>query len=158
ALDGMPHPTDAEVVREGEFFTIARTEFLKFLDQHPQARAAAMHMVGVLYRRALREREDGALRSAPQRVAACLLNHSCVRQARGAKVLVHATQAELAARLGTVREVVARIFGDFEQRGLIERTPQGVYVSDWDGLHAEAGLEPPSQAELAARGLPATPS
>ena len=158
ALDGMPHPTDAEVVREGEFFTITRTELLKFLDQHPQARAAAAQMVGTLYRRALREREDVALRSAPQRVAEFLLNNSCVRQADGAKVLVHATQAELAARLGTVREVVARIFGDFEQRGLIERTPSGIYVSDWDGLHAEAGLEPPSDAELAARGLPAAPS
>lgn len=158
ALDGMPHPTDAQVVREGEFFTIPRTELLKFFDQYPQARAAATQMIGVLYRRALREREDVALRSAPQRVAEFLLNQSCVRQADGAKVLVHATQSELAARLGTVREVVARIFGDFEQRGLIERTPQGIFVSDWDGLHSEAGLEPPSTAELAARGLDADPA
>jgi CRP/FNR family transcriptional regulator len=158
ALDGMPHPTDAEVVRDGEFFTMARADLLRFLDQHPQARAAAVQMIGMLYRRALREREDVALRPAPQRVAEFLLNSSCVRQADGAKVLVHATQAELAARLGTVREVVARIFGDFEQRGLIERTPQGIFVSDWDGLHAEAGLDPPSQAERAARGLHADPS
>src|SRR5262245_52886805 len=41
AVDGMPHPTDAEVVRAGEFFTMPRANFLKFLDEHPEIRAAA---------------------------------------------------------------------------------------------------------------------
>lgn len=151
ALDGMEHPTDAEVVRSGEFFTISRTNFLRFLDEHPEIRARASKMIGSLYRRNLKEREDVALRPVPQRVAEFLLRHSCVRQDDGAKVLVHATQAELAARLGTVREVVARIFADFSQRGLIERTENGIFVSDWDGLHAEAGLDSADAEEMASR-------
>ena len=157
ALDGMPHPTDAEVVRAGEFFTISRAAFLDFLGQNPDIRAKATQMVGLLYRRSLQEREDVALRPVPQRVAEFLLRHACVRQADGAKVLVHATQAELAARLGTVREVVARIFGDFTERGLIERTDHGVFISDWDGLHIEAGLDPADDAELSARTAGTTP-
>jgi CRP/FNR family transcriptional regulator len=153
AVDGMPHPTDAEVVRAGEFFTMPRAKFLEFLDAHPEIRAAASKMIGALYRRNLKEREDVALHPVPQRVAEFLLAHACVRQADGARVLVHATQAELAARLGTVREVVARIFADFTQRGLIEREDHGIYVSDWDGLHAEAGLDPPHQSEIGGRGV-----
>ena len=150
-LDGMPHPTDAEVVRAGEFFTMPRANFLRFLGEHPEIRATAGQMIGALYRRNLKEREDVALHPVPQRVAEFLLTHACVRQDDGARVLVHATQAELAARLGTVREVVARIFADFGQRGLIERADHGIYISDWNGLHAEAGLEMPDRAELDAR-------
>ncbi len=152
ALDGMEHPTDAEVVRAGEFFTITRANLLKFLDEHPDVRAKAAQMIGALYRRNLKEREDVALRPVPQRVAEFLLRHACVRQDDGAKVLVHATQAELAARLGTVREVVARIFADFGQRGLIERGDHGIFISDWDGLHAEAGLDPAGEEEMSTRG------
>jgi CRP/FNR family transcriptional regulator len=151
ALDGLPHPTDAEVVRAGEFFTMPRANFLKFLGEQPAIRAKAGEMIGALYRRNLKEREDVALHPVPQRVAEFLLTNACVRQSDGARVLVHATQAELAARLGTVREVVARIFADFGQRGLIERTDHGIYISDWNGLHAEAGLEPPDPTEMDAR-------
>jgi CRP/FNR family transcriptional regulator len=141
ALDGMEHPTDAEVVRAGWFFTMTRDDLLRFFVENPAIRERAAQMVGALYRRSLKEREDVALRAVPQRVAEFLLRHACVRQDDGAKVLVNATQAELAARLGTVREVVARIFADFSQRGLIERGDNGIFISDWDGLHAEAGLD-----------------
>jgi CRP/FNR family transcriptional regulator len=157
-LDGMAHPTDAEVVRAGEFFTMPRATFLRFLGEHPGIRAAAGQMIGALYRRNLKEREDVALHPVPQRVAEFLLSHACVRQADGARVLVHATQAELAARLGTVREVVARIFADFGQRGLIERTDHGIYISDWNGLHAEAGLDSPHREEMSAREGNASPA
>src|ERR1043166_5389542 len=152
ALDDMDHPTDAEVVRAGEFFTISRTNLQKFLAEPAEIRPRITHTIGALYRRSLKEREDVALRPVPQRVAEFLLSHACVRQADGAKVLVHATQAALAARLGTVREVVARIFADFGQRGLIGRGDSGIFISDWDGLHAEAGLDPASAEELKARG------
>lgn len=157
ALDGMPHPTDAEVVRAGEFFTITRTNFLRFLGEFPEIRARTTEMIGALYRRNLKEREDVALRPVPQRVAEFLLQHACVRQDDGARVLIHATQAELAARLGTVREVVSRIFADFQQRGLIERTEQGIYVSDWAGLHGEAGIESDEVGVEARGAAPATP-
>jgi len=157
AIDGLEHPTDAEVVRAGEFFTISRDNLLKFLGEHPDVRAKATQMIGALYRRSLREREDVALRPVPQRVAEFLMRHACVRQSDGAKVLVHATQAELAARLGTVREVVARIFADFGQRGLIERTDAGIFIADWEGLRAEAGADSGDDVELNSRGGGATP-
>jgi CRP/FNR family transcriptional regulator len=152
ALDDMEHPTDAEVVRAGEFFTISRANLNKFLEERPEFRPRITQMIGALYRRSLKEREDVALRPVPQRVAEFLLRHACVRQDDGAKVLVHATQAELAARLGTVREVVARIFADFGQRGLIERGEHGIFISDWDGLHAEAGLDPSDGEAPAVKG------
>lgn len=142
ALDGMPYPTDASVVRAGEFFTIDAAAFRGFVAEHPKVRDRATTMVGALYRHILRDREDVALRPAAQRVAAFLLQHACVRQADGARVLLNATQTEIAASLGTVREVVSRVFSDFENRGLLERNDHGTFISDWDGLRAEAGIDP----------------
>jgi CRP/FNR family transcriptional regulator len=152
ALDGYDHPTDAEVVRAGEFFVISRANFLKFLDEHPETRMAATRMVGALYRRSLKEREDVALRPVPERLADFLIRHACQRQGVGARVLLHATQAEMAARLGTVREVVARVFADFEQRGIIARSENVVFVPDWEALYAEAGLNPATAEEAAFLG------
>src|SRR5215831_6952928 len=103
ALDGCLHPTDAEVVRTGEFFMISRANLIGFLGDHPDIRAHATAMVATSYRRSLREREDAALRPVPERLADFLRRHACQRQAAGSRVLVHATQAEIAARLGTVR-------------------------------------------------------
>lgn len=48
-----------------------------------------------------------------------------------------ATQAALAEELGTVREVVVRILGEFRQAGLLSGTGRGRYlVTDAEGLRA----------------------
>ncbi len=139
ALDGLPHATDAHVTRTGEFFTISRDAFVRCLDEHPAVRAKTAATLGAVYRRVMMERESVSLRPVPQRVAEFLLRHGCVRESNGARVLIHATQAEIAARLGTVREVVSRILTDFRQRGLLARdAADGILIPDWEGLAAEA--------------------
>lgn len=141
-LDGLPHPTGAEVSRAGAFFEIARPTMLQLFDRYPDVRMRSVEAVGRIYRRSVRDREDVVLRPVPERLARFLLEHSCVRQQDGAKVLVHATQSEIAARLGTVREVVARTLSDFIARGLVSRTDSGLFVDDWAGLQAMGNVEP----------------
>lgn len=141
SLDGLPHPADAEITRSGTFFRLDRAALTKVFDAHPELRSAATQSVGLLYRQNVQDREDMALRPVPQRLARFLLEHACTRQADGAKVLLHATQAEVAARLGTVREVVARTLGEFASQGLIARTPHGIFIDDWSGLRSVAGGE-----------------
>jgi len=141
-LDGLPHASDAIVVRGGEFFMIRPDGFRKFATEFPDVWPAAVRLMGRQLRRNLQEREDIALRPVSERLAQFLIENSCVRQTDGAKVLVDATQSEIAARLGTVREVVARVFADFGKRGLIERSKAGVFIEDWEGLHAIAGMAP----------------
>lgn len=147
ALDGLKHPTNAEVLRAGEFFTIRLEAFMTFLREHPEIRDTITEMLGRRLRRNLREREDIALRPVSERVAHFLVANACVRQSDGAKVLVEATQSEMAARLGTVREVVARVFASFSREGIIERTRDGIFVRDWDALRAQAGMEPEEHAD-----------
>jgi CRP-like cAMP-binding protein len=141
-LDGLAHPTAAEVSRAGAFFELPRTSALQLFDRFPDVRSRAVESVGRMYRRSVRDREDVVLRPVPERLARFLIEHACVRQSDGAKVLVHATQSEIAARLGTVREVVARTLSDFIARGLVSRTDSGLFVDDWSGIHAVASIEP----------------
>jgi len=142
ALDGFPHPQDARVVRDGTFYVVERDAFLRFLDEHPDLRTEIMAMVGRLYRRSLVDREEIAMRHVDERLARFLIEQACMRQTDGARILLHATHSEIAAHLGSVREVVARAFASFATRGLVERTPHGIFVADWDGLREQAGLAP----------------
>lgn len=141
-LDGLPHASDAIVVRAGEFFAIRSDAFRQFAREFPDVWPAAVRMMGRQLRRNLQEREDIALRPVSERLAQFLIENACVRQGSGAKVLIEATQSEIAARLGTVREVVARVFADLARRGVIERSKDGIFIIDWDGLHAVAGVAP----------------
>lgn len=141
SLDGLPHPADGEVTRTGTFFRLDRAALSRIFDAHPEIRANATQSVGLLYRQNVRDLEDMALRPVSQRLAKFLIDHACIRQTDGAKVLLHATQAEVAARLGTVREVVARSLGEFAAEGLIARTPHGIFIDDWAGMRAVAGEE-----------------
>ncbi len=142
SLDGLPHASDAIVVRAGEFFSIRPDAFRQFGREYPDVWPAAVRLMGRQLRRNLQEREDIALRPVSERLAQFLIENACVRQTSGAKVLIEATQSEVAARLGTVREVVARVFADLARRGLIERSKDGIFIVDWDGLHAIAGVAP----------------
>jgi CRP/FNR family transcriptional regulator len=143
SLDGLPHPADAEVTRAGAFFRIPRKQLTDLLDAHPAVRQKATTSVGLLYRQGVLDREAVVLQPVPQRLARFLLDHACLRQGDGAKVLTHATQSDIASRLGTVREVVARTLGEFAAQGLISRTPYGIFVDDWVGLSRFAGDEQP---------------
>jgi CRP/FNR family transcriptional regulator len=139
--DGGPHPTDARVVRGGTFFVVERSEFQRFVAEHPAAQRSVVRMIARLYRRGLRERDDVIALQVRQRLARFLLRHTCVRGADGARILLHAGHAEIAARLGTVREVVARSFAALAVEGLVARAGPTLYVADWDGLVGEAAFD-----------------
>jgi CRP-like cAMP-binding protein len=142
AIDGLPHPDEARAIRGGEFFVMERAAFTRFLDTNPDARTDVAAAVGRLFRRSLVERDRMAFLSVNARFARFLLERTCVRVKNGARILLRATHAELAPRLGSVREVVARACSSFIERGLISRTRHGLFVTDRAGLLEAAGFDP----------------
>jgi len=147
AIDGGPHLTTVQAVRSGEFFTISRACFRQFLDEYSDIERAVVRDLCRGIRINVQGRSDIALRPVSERIARLLVEHACLRQEDGARVLLDATQAEIAARVGTVREVVARVFSQFTDRGLLERTSHGIFIADWDGLCAEAAMVPEGTGE-----------
>ncbi|NLE75711.1 MAG: Crp/Fnr family transcriptional regulator [Chloroflexi bacterium] len=76
--------------------------------------------------------EDLALRSVRSRLARFLLEHVGEEEAR------RWTQDEMAAQLGTVRDVVGRTLRAFADGGLISIDRQRIVLLDREGLLAEA--------------------
>lgn len=70
-----------------------------------------------------------------QRVARHLLDLA-VRE--DGKLVVYATQQDLADAIGSVREVVSRAVMHFREQRLLERAPRGLIVCDPAGLHRES--------------------
>jgi CRP/FNR family transcriptional regulator len=73
--------------------------------------------------------EEVAFRRLDQRLAALLLARSPVVEAR---------HQDLAVELGSVREIVSRLLGDFEDRGLAILGRGRVEIRDRAGLEALA--------------------
>ena len=138
-LDNLPYANDVRALRGGEFFVVGRAEFLRFLDGRPGVRSRVLATVGQIIRRSMEERDRIVFLPVNARLARFLLERACVRQADGARLLLRETHAEVAIRVGSVREVVARAMADFAKRGLIRRTHRGLFIIDWAGLSAEAG-------------------
>ncbi len=78
--------------------------------------------------------EEVAFRRMDERVAAFLLR-SGRRSAEGPILLTH---QEIAAELGTSREVVSRILKDLEGEGLIRRSRGQILIRDRSALRAKA--------------------
>jgi CRP-like cAMP-binding protein len=78
--------------------------------------------------------EDLALHTVRTRLARCLLS----RTEGDAPSPVHWTHGELAAHIGTVRDVVGRALRTFSREGLIQRKRGQVVITDVAGLRREA--------------------
>ncbi|NMM45493.1 Crp/Fnr family transcriptional regulator [Rhodospirillaceae bacterium KN72] len=79
--------------------------------------------------------EDVAFERLDKRLAQRLLDRA------GSDDIVRATQQELAAELGTAREVASRLLKEFERRGWVALTRGQVALRDRDALHRAATAE-----------------
>jgi CRP/FNR family transcriptional regulator len=73
--------------------------------------------------------EDIAFEPLQQRIARCLLHHTQDMST------IHVTHQDIAAQLGTAREVVSRILKQFENSGWIELSRGKITVTDRTALN-----------------------
>jgi CRP/FNR family cyclic AMP-dependent transcriptional regulator len=116
---------------------LRRADLLDLCRRHP---AVALSIMETLARRMRRFAElvsALAFRAIPERLARHL--DALARSAApGTELDLGLTHAQLAARLGTVRELVARAFSQLEESGIITRTRARVVIRDPAKLAAVA--------------------
>jgi CRP/FNR family transcriptional regulator len=78
--------------------------------------------------------------SVRQRLARVLLE-AAKTDVAGAPKEIPLTHEELAARLGTVREVVSRNLARFQAEGMVKVVKRQIVIADIDALRAEADTE-----------------
>ncbi len=112
---------------------VPRTEVIALLRRHP---AVAVSLLETMARRVRRFADMAgslAFRPVPERLAhyiAATAAEPGRPVAAGATLDLGLTQEQLAARLGTVRELVARAFAQLEERGIISRNRARIVIRD----------------------------
>lgn len=119
--------TDASAV------IIPRALFSRLINDDPAFRRFVLMALGRRMQDVTRLLERVAFASIESRLAAALLE-----MAENAQV--HATQAELAARIGSAREVVTRRLDAFQRSGWVALDRGSVRILDPDALSAAADL------------------
>jgi len=133
ALDGQPSPASVDGLTEGLLYTIPCERFRRIVREHPEVALAVMDRLATEVRRLTDMVEDLALHTVRARLARFLL-----AQAEDPQLSHRWTQEEIAAHIGTVREMVGRTLRAFTAAGLIHRERGRVVVADREGLEREA--------------------
>jgi CRP-like cAMP-binding protein len=138
-FDGGGYIASAVALAPTRVLLIPRAEVLRLCRRHP---AVALAMLATMARRVRHFAGivgDLAFRPVTERVARHLYGAVAGPVAAGARVELALTHAQLAARLGTVRELVARAFAHLEAGGVIARDRSRIVIRDPAALAALAG-------------------
>lgn len=128
--DGLPYPSSAAAEEDSELLFIPRDEFKKVLLAHPIVALEALKVLSHRLRKTAGLVEMLALREVDQRLAAfigqeALLNG--VKTPDGREVTLPPFP-QVAARLGSVREVVSRAMAKLAKEGLVRPLGKGRFL------------------------------
>lgn len=136
---GQANAATVTALEPSKVWLIRREMILKLLDTHPQfagrviqdLAGRVLHLISLV--------EDLSLRSVEARVARLLLENSVSDRVPRQR---WATQNEIAARLGTVPDVISRTLRKLAERGMIQISRHEIRIIDRAGLEGVARIEP----------------
>lgn len=139
-FDGGSYPASALAAEDAEILFISRKDFQAFCLEHPAMALKVIAVVGGRLRRLVGIIEELSFTTVRQRLIALLVRLAQEKgQAgkQGIRIELGASHQELAAELGTVRELVSRNLGRLQAEGLIDVEGREIVVKDLAGLKRE---------------------
>ena len=133
-FEGGACPATVDAVTDVVLLALPRASLHRLVTQHPDLGLALLKDMATYLRRMVDLVDDLALRSVQGRLAGLLL--TLAESAARGDPPRPLTQAEMAARLGTVREVVSRSLRSLETAGVIRVNRGDIQVLDRAGLAA----------------------
>lgn len=134
-FDGGLCPANAEALTDVQLLVLPRDALQRAVESHPPLALALLREFTGRLRHLVDLVDNLALHTVQGRVAGLLLAQA-EAALRGDEV-VPLSQADMAARLGTVREMVGRTLKTFEALGLIRMDRGAITVLDSAGLERE---------------------
>ncbi len=130
-LDGGPNPASTAAVTDATVCVISRADIRRLAQTYPAFAWALIESTARHARHLVLMVEDLSLRSVKARLARLLLVEAQRSTASGeidrSQMI---TQAEMAARLGTVREMIGRVLRDLADDGLIVFDRHRIVIKD----------------------------
>jgi CRP-like cAMP-binding protein len=139
-FDGGNYPASAAASEDAEVLFISRKDFQDFCREHPEVGLKVIAVVGSRLRRLVGFIEDLSFSTVRQRLIALILRlaqASATRSSEGVHVELSKSQQDLAAELGTVRELISRNLGRLQAEGYLDIDGRSIVVKDLAGLKRE---------------------
>ncbi len=139
-IGGTPYEVTAEVVEPVQMKIFGRDEFLHFLQHHVEGNQHAAESLNNEYRATLLDACRLALSNSIAGRMAHLLFHSSSEagtwSSERPEIRLPLTHEDLAAMLGTTRESVTRVLGDFKRRHILSISGNKFRILRKDALEA----------------------
>lgn len=135
---GTPNPASVTALEATRIWRIGRDAMLQLLDTHPHLARLIIQDLADRVTHLISLVEDLSLRTVEARLARLLLEQSVKEKVHRKK---WATQTEIAARLGTVPDVISRTLRKLSERGLIEIARNEIRILDRPELETIAMIE-----------------
>lgn len=132
-FDGGPNPASAMVLEDGIAYVLHRDDIQRLLSEHPRIATSVIRVLASRLRYMVGLVEDLSFKHVSARVAKTLLLHS---EAVEGKTAHRLTQQELAALVGTAREVVGRVLKALEHEGIIDLEQGRITILNRERLEA----------------------
>jgi CRP/FNR family transcriptional regulator len=139
-FDGGNYPASASALEDTEVLFISRKDFQNFCREHPEVALKVIAVVGARLRRLVGIIEDLSFTTVRHRLIALILRliqASGTASKEGVRVELTKTHQDLAAELGTVRELVSRNLSRLQAEGFLEVDGRRIIVKDLAGLKRE---------------------
>jgi CRP-like cAMP-binding protein len=132
-FDGGPFPSTTIAEEDSEVLFLAQDKVRQFMLQHPEAALKSLAVLARKLRMVASMVEQLALMDVSQRLARFLLDEAATSVPKlkdGSSYTLALSHAQIAARLGSVREVVTRGLQKLTQQGIIRVRGQRVTVAN----------------------------
>ena len=139
-FDGGNYPASVSVIDDATLLFVSKQDFQALCLAHPQVALKVLKVVGARLRRLVGIIEELSFTTVRHRLAAFLLRLARTegkRSAHGVEINLPGSNQELAAQIGTVRELVSRNLSRLQSEGVLKIDGRSVIVVDLKALEAE---------------------
>ena len=139
-FDGGNYPASGAAVEAATLLFVSKQDFQALCLAHPQVPLKVLRVVGARLRRLVGIIEELSFTTVRHRLASYLLRlaqDSGQRTAAGVEVALPITNQELAAQIGTVRELVSRNLSRLQAEGMLKIDGRNILISNLKALEDE---------------------
>jgi len=136
-----PNPATVIALEPSTALLVRRDAMIRLLDAHPRLARIMIQKLAARVQHLITLVEDLSLRTVEARMARMLLARGRQGEDQTVSRRRWATQNEMAARLGTVPDVVSRTLRKLASEGMIEVSRHQIKILDIEGLERVAKLE-----------------
>jgi CRP/FNR family transcriptional regulator len=139
-FDGGPYPASAAALEASELLFVSRSDLRAICLEKPEVALKLLQVVGARLRRLVGIIEELSFTTVRHRLISWLLRQAGsegLQTERGVVFSLNASHQELAAQIGTVRELVSRNLARLQAQSFIEMNGRQITILDRAGLEAD---------------------